>query len=421
MKTKQSFFVRAGIFVLYAVFGLILFATIVLHRLTLWFMHTFTISIREIIFTVKSPLKGADTNFLKSAIAFCDIKSLVFFVVLYVIAVCAFRYVFKRVCMFVTISLKDRKCVSINIGGTILLLCVAGIVYAAVYSLKDADKATHFSEYIALQKNQTHIYEEKYEQPTSYIITGKGKNLIYIYMESMETTYASKDVGGRQESVNYMPNLTLLSKENDNFSCTENLGGFHTSVGAGWTMGALFTTSTGVPFSFPVDGNSMDDRTTFAHGITAIGDVLAQKGYTQEFLCGSDGNFAGRKQFFEQHGNYTVFDLFTAREKGYIAPDYAVWWGFEDEILYRIAKDEVTRLAAQEQPFNFTMLTVDTHHVGGYKCNICGDEYSEQLANVVACADKQVYEFVRWCQQQDFYKDTVIGVIIKSCGLAKIA
>lgn len=226
----------------------------------------------------------------------------------------------------------------------------------------------------------------------------------------METTYASVDCGGRQEKINYIPRLTQLAEENINFSPSEKMGGFHSCSGATWTMGSLFTTSTGVPFKFPEEGNSMIRHSTFASGITAIGDILEQKGYTQEFLCGSDGNFAARKQFFEQHGNYKIFDLFSARQKGYIPEDYFVWWGFEDEILYKIAKDEVLNLASSSQPFNFTMLTVDTHHVAGYRCGICGNEYDENLANVVSCADRQLYDFIMWCKAQDFYKNTVIVI-----------
>ena len=136
--------------------------------------------------------------------------------------------------------------------------------------------------------------------------------------------------------------------------------------------------------------------------------ILAQKGYTQEFLCGSDATFGGRRDYFEQHGDYRIFDLFTAREKGYISPDYYQWWGYEDKILFEIAKDEVTRLALSGKPFNFTMLTVDTHHNNGYICSECKAQYSNRLANVVNCTDRQVTEFVEWCMAQDFFRDTVI-------------
>lgn len=56
------------------------------------------------------------------------------------------------------------------------------------------------------------------------------------------------------------------------------------------------------------------------------------------------------------------------------------------------------------------LLTVDTHHIGGCICQLCGDEYEDDTANVVACADQQVYEFVEWIKQQDFYENTTIVI-----------
>jgi phosphoglycerol transferase len=128
-------------------------------------------------------------------------------------------------------------------------------------------------------------------------------------------------------------------------------------------------------------------------------------------LCGSDSAFGGRDTYFKTHGNYEIFDLYTARERGYIAEDYLVWWGYEDKILFDIAKDEINALAKGDQPFNFTMLTVDAHHVDGYKCNVCQDTYEENLANVINCTDRLVRDFVEWCREQPFYEDTVIVIM----------
>ena len=261
--------------------------------------------------------------------------------------------------------------------------------------------------YVAGKAGKTMIYEQYYVDPREVPITAEngGKNLIYIYMESMETTYASTAAGGKQE-INYIPGLTRLAEENVSFSESEGLGGFHCAANTGITMAALWASTTGVPYVPEV--TAVADGERMAPGIVSLGDILNQMGYKQEFLCGSDGDFGGRKGYFEQHGSYEVFDLYTAREKGYIAEDYYTWWGFEDEILYEIAKDEILRLAEGEQPFNFTMLTVDTHHVDGYVCNLCEDNYDNQLANVTVCADRQVSDFIEWCSQQDFYEDTVI-------------
>lgn len=86
-------------------------------------------------------------------------------------------------------------------------------------------------------------------------------------------------------------------------------------MNTGYTMGALLETTSGVPFSFPVSGNSMDTRTKFASGLTNLGDILSQFGYHQEFLCGSNASYAGKRTYFEQHGNYEIFDYYTAQEK----------------------------------------------------------------------------------------------------------
>ena len=103
-------------------------------------------------------------------------------------------------------------------------------------------------------------------------------------------------------------------------------------------------------------------------------------------------------------------DYYDAIEKGYIDEDYYVWWGYEDLKLFDIAKTELLNLAEGDEPFNFTMLTVDTHHVDGYFCENCDQTYPGQLPNVLVCADEQICDFVNWCKEQDFYEDTVIIV-----------
>ena len=68
-------------------------------------------------------------------------------------------------------------------------------------------------------------------------------------------------------------------------------------------------------------------------------------------------------------------------------------------------------LASQDQPFNLSLLTADTHFEDGYVCELCGTEYGDnQYANVLACSSNQVSEFVSWIQQQDFYDNTTIVI-----------
>ena len=128
-------------------------------------------------------------------------------------------------------------------------------------------------------------------------------------------------------------------------------------------------------------------------------------------MFGSDKNFGNRGTYFTSHGNYQVFDYYTALEKKKIDDDYYVWWGFEDSKLFEYAKEEITSLASNEEPFNFTMLTVNTHTVDGLVEDDCSCPYSTSYENAVYCSAVQIADFVKWVQEQDFYKNTTIIIV----------
>ena len=373
-----------------------------------WFNMRFGVSFEEILFTITSPLSGSDVSFLDEAVeyvlpyVYAEIPVLLICMVIIVIL--------KKVDINISVDVLKRR-ISIHFYTLYKWLCLVLSLLLLISPIQYAVESLDLGTYISRRIQKSTIYEEHYVNPATSEITYEGelKNVIYIYIESMETTYASIEDGGAQK-INYIPNLTQLAQENISFSDTDKLGGAYVTTGAGWTMGALFSTTTGVPFSFPVEGNSMSQFENFAPGITSLGDILNEYGYKQVFLCGSEGNFAGRQAYFEQHGNYEVRDLFYAREKGYIPEDYKVWWGYEDLKLYDIAKKEIIELAKNDAPFNYTMLTVDTHHVDGYVCSACQSTYDHQLGNVLECTDNQIADFIAWCQEQDFYEDTVIVI-----------
>ena len=140
-------------------------------------------------------------------------------------------------------------------------------------------------------------------------------------------------------------------------------------------------------------------------------DILQENGYSQNLLLGSDANFGGRKSFYTQHGNYNIYDYYYSKDNGQIPEDYHVFWGYEDKKLFEFAKEHLLEISSLEEPFNMTILTVDTHFEDGYLCEDCQDTYgSDQYANVMACSSKQVSEFVKWVQEQDFYENTTIVI-----------
>ena len=270
-------------------------------------------------------------------------------------------------------------------------------------------------EYLAGTFHPGMLYEDEYVDPDSVQITfpEEKRNLIYIMLESMETTYLSEELGGDSD-VTLIPELYVLAEENINFSHNEGVGGFHATSGASWTIGSIVAQTAGIPLKIPAGvedwQNGYGKDGIFLPGATSITNILDEAGYHTTFLCGSDANFGGRKTYYQTHGTDEIYDIYTARRDGIVPDDYFVWWGMEDLHLFEYAKQELTEISQQEEPFAFTMLTVDTHHIGGYQCAYCTDEYEEPYEQSISCSSRQVMEFVEWLKQQPFYENTTVVI-----------
>ncbi|MBQ4630748.1 MAG: LTA synthase family protein [Clostridia bacterium] len=275
-------------------------------------------------------------------------------------------------------------------------------------------------EYISGMFRTTKIYEENYVAPQdqTYVFPKEKKNLVYVFLESMESSFASVEEGGMMEE-NYIPNLTALAKENISFSDNEQLGGARSINGTYWTVAAMVSQTSGVPLTIPISKSNFGKDDTFLPGVYSLGQILEKAGYSQTIMMGSKASFAKRKHYFEEHGNYKIFDYYTATGqeewdyelKNPLPEDYYVWWGYEDFRLFEYAKDEIEHLAKQDKPFNVSMITVDTHFYDGYKCEYCKDDFDNQYANVISCSDRQVADFVNWIQSHpnpEISEDTVI-------------
>lgn len=247
------------------------------------------------------------------------------------------------------------------------------------------------------------------------------KNLICVFVESAETTIQDISNGGAY-IVNYMPEMTKLAESNVSFSQTDLLEGAAVAPACGWTIAGLVAETSGLPLKLAKyddanTDNAMDKYECFLPGATTLGDILKQEGYYNCFMAGSDFSFGGRTNYFVNHGNYEIWDYYTAINEMKIPSTYFEWWGFEDQKLYAYAKEKITELAAGGQPFNFSMITADTHHEDGYVCDKCSDIYEEQYANVWKCAASQLDEFLNWVKAQEFYEDTTVVILGDHCSM----
>ena len=352
-----------------------------------WAINGFAfLNFDETLFQLTTPVGSAESSILISYLTKSLLVSIFISVLLFYILIKVYKYItHKRI---FTISL-------IILSILIIIICL--------------DKVTFF-EYIHNLNTESKFIENNYVNPKEVKITfpDKKKNLIYIYVESLESTYFSKKLGGESNN-NYLEPLEDLTKENTNFSDTKKFGGAVMVPGTTWTTGSTVSQTSGLPLKVYINLNNRNSN--MLDNAYSLGDILKDNGYNQMYMIGSDSKFGNRGTYFKNHGNYQIYDLNTAKEKKKIDKDYHVWWGYEDSKLFEFAKEEINNLAKEDKPFNFTMLTTDTHHVGGYLEKDCKKKYQEKYDNAIYCSASQVKEFVSWIQKQDFYEDTTIVIV----------
>lgn len=373
-------------------------------------------SIEELVFYAVNGLQGTNaTDYYESARASLPIFLLVLFVLVLPIVNVYKDMVFARLRVF-------RKTHRINVSRAIRLSRVPYALAVLLAAIGVGLHSVDAYEYLVKSNQKSTFIEEHYVDPRSVDIAPpeQKRNLIYIYLESMENTLASVAGGGVRE-VSVIPELEALAldPQNVSFSSTENLGGARWVIGTVWTVAAMTAQSTGVPLITPsaVGANDMGEVNQFLPGAFSLGDVLQREGYYQQLMIGSDAAFGGRDKLFSQHGDYEIYDYFEAGRQGKIPHGYHVWWGYEDRKLYDFAKEELQRVSQQDQPFNIQLLTVDTHHIDGYDDEACERRFERQYDNVYACASTMLSDFVGWLQQQDFYANTTVVIVGDHLGM----
>ncbi len=284
-----------------------------------------------------------------------------------------------------------------------VLVCVVSVGYAM--SITGAVDHT-----LSLQHHTT-IFDDTYVDPAEVEITfpEEKRNLIIIYLESVETTFYSRELGGAMEQ-NLIPELWELARDNVNFSHTQGPGGFRSVGGTTWTTGGIVGQSSGAPLKHPLVGSVSTEEGGFLPGMTMLMDILHDNGYYQELIVGSDATFGDIEVLYASHGTDRIRDVNTAYEDGIAPQGYRVWWGMEDAKVFAYAKQELEMLSALDQPFALTLQTIDTHHVDGYVCPDCPTKYEEQYSNVLSCSSARVAAFIDWLRQQPYYENTTIVI-----------
>lgn len=356
---------------------------------TRWAVNKFAfLSFDETLFQLTSPIKSAETSIITSYLTKGLLLGFIASIIVYIIIIFSYKYLLNKI---------KPKYLKI-----FLFVISIVIVYTCLYKID-------FVNYVKNYLKESTFIKDNYVNPKDVKITfpESKKNLIYIYVESLESTYFSKKLGG-ETNYNLLAPITNLTKNNINFSDTNKFGGAMPVTGTTWTTGAMVSQTAGIPLKFK---GLETHKSTMIKNATTLGDILHDNGYNQMFMIGSDSSFGYRGEYFKKHGNYQIYDYNTAIDKKKIDEDYYVWWGYEDSKLFEFAKEEITTLASKDKPFNFTMLTTNTHFTDGYLEKNCPKKYKSAYYNSVYCSASQISSFIKWIEKQSFYENTTIVLV----------
>ncbi len=387
---------------------ILIFISLIIIFFTIYFKLNFNhVTFEQLLFSAVE-LEGVSLSGVIEGIIFVVLCTMISFILMILIK----KYLRKKNLNFLfAVKVKDKsweintlKLTNKESWFFTILFLIASCVFF-LYSIG-------FIDYIKAQLTSSTFIEENYVDGKNVEIAfpEEKQNLIYIFVESLEMTNAAVANSGGVE-VSFIPNLENLALANTNFSNTDHLGGFFSVYGTSWTVAAMMAQSSGTPLKVSIDGNSYYGYEQSLPGVYSIGEVLEENGYHNYLMLGSDASYGGRRDYFTYHGNYTIYDYNYAKENGLIDDDYYVWWGYEDRKLYEFAKERLTEIAKEDTPFNFTMLTADTHFTDGYLDESCPTPFSSHYANSYHCTDMMLSEFIRWIQEQDFYENTTIVIV----------
>ncbi len=217
-----------------------------------------------------------------------------------------------------------------------------------------------------------------------------GKNIIVISLESFERSFLS----GKFASLT--PNLQKLRKEWNYTDIKQNYG-------SGWTSGSLYTSLTGFPAYFGVQGNTIFQK-AYESKISSISHVLKKANYHLTFMNG-DANFSGTKEMLHALKFDKIIDKYNVKY-----PDH---FRIRDKDLFSLAKIEIKDRLSRNNPFALFISTTDTHFPDGIYDERMEDFISKKNSNLefmVAAVDYMIGDFIHFLDKENLLSNSSIFI-----------
>jgi phosphoglycerol transferase MdoB-like AlkP superfamily enzyme len=227
----------------------------------------------------------------------------------------------------------------------------------------------------------------------------KGKNLIFIQVESLENAVINQKIDGQDIT----PNLNLLANQGMYFS------NYYTQIGPGNTADAEFSTLDSL-YPLPDDVVFIDYA---KNQYNALPHLLTRNGYGTYVMHGDVPTFWNRSNIYPELGYQKTFnksDYIESRSVGKGPSDL----GDEDLFL-----QSLTKLKALKQPFMATLITISSHtpfilpddlQTLQIDENSSLSDTQKNYLESVHYTDKAIGEFIDGLKKNGLYDDSLIVI-----------
>lgn len=244
--------------------------------------------------------------------------------------------------------------------------------------------------------------DRRYVAPVIQAAPADPPNLLVLYLESLERTYADRDRFGDA----YAP-LAELGERGVVFEGVRQLDN------TGWTMAGMIASQCGTPLmpAGLLHDSQFEPLERVVPGVDCLGDLLQEQGYALSYLGGASTRFAGKGRFYTGHGVTRVRGRETLSPR-LEDPDYLNSWGLYDDSLYDFTLEEIRRREAEGGPWGVIALSLGTHPPAGYPARACearqGEHDGEDILYAVECSAWLARRLVERLEAEGLLDNTLV-------------
>ena len=268
-------------------------------------------------------------------------------------------------------------------------------IYDAVQSTKaSAQRVTADSSDITEVINFTH---SNYAEPNpAYFGIGKGMNVVYLHLESMQNFLIDYQLNGEEVT----PFLNSLVREGN----TAYFDNFYHQTAQGKTADAEFLLENSLYGLSQGSAFTTKGLNTYQ----AAPAILGQQGYTSAVLHGNAGSFWNRNEIYKSFGYDHFFDANYYEMKEEDLADY----GLMDKPFYQ---QSIPYIESLPQPFMAKLIPVTNHYpypideeLATIAPHTTGDKSVDSYFQTARYADEALEQFFNYLKESGLYDNTVI-------------